>query len=101
MKYFVSYTTKENEVTKELLESIAKVLKQKGEVYIDLIDNDSINKQERVINELDNSDVFLLIETKSVYDSAWVQIELEKAKSRQIDIQILSITDINAIISEK
>lgn len=101
MKYFVSYTTKDNEVTKELLESIAKVLKQKGEVYIDLIDNDSINKQERVINELDNSDVFLLIETKSVYDSVWVQIELDRAKSHQIDIQILSITDINDLISKK
>lgn len=94
MRYFISYTMKDNEITKSTLERIRKVFLPKGKVYIDILDNDSDNKQERVINELDNSDVFVLIETKLVYDSEWVQIEIERAKARNIEIQILSVAEI-------
>jgi hypothetical protein len=94
MKYFVSYTTRDKEVTKELLSIFSKQLEKSGNVFIDIIDNDSFDKQLRVIEELENSDLMILIETKSIYQSEWVALEIEKAKSRQIPIRKVSINEL-------
>jgi hypothetical protein len=95
MKYFVSYTTRDKEVTKELLSIFSKQLEKSGNVFIDIIDNDSFDKQLRVIEELENSDLMILIETKSIYQSEWVALEIEKAKSRQIPIRKVSINELS------
>jgi hypothetical protein len=95
MKYFVSYTTRDKEVTKELLAIFSKQLEKSGNVFIDIIDNDSLDKQTRVIEELENSDLMILIETKSIYQSEWVALEIEKAKARQIPIRKISINELN------
>lgn len=94
MRYFVSYTTKDKVITKELLTKFSYKLKENGEVYIDLIDNDSENKQERVLVELDKCDTFILIESKSIYNSNWVKIELDRAKYLKKEIKILSLESI-------
>ena len=57
MKIFVSYTTRDKDITSELLNTVFFKLRKIGKVYIDLIHNDSINKQQRVLNELDTSDL--------------------------------------------
>jgi len=95
MKYFVSYTTRDKEVTKELLAVFSKQLEKSGNVFIDIIDNDSFDKQSRVIAELENSDLMILIETKSIYQSEWVLLEIEKAKSKQIPIRKISINELS------
>ncbi|MEC4050028.1 hypothetical protein OX284_011355 [Flavobacterium sp. SUN046] len=69
MKYFVSYTTRDKEITPDLLKQFSKEFEKKGEVFIDLLHNDSIDKQSRVLKELDSCDVMILIETNSVYQS--------------------------------
>lgn len=99
MKYFISYTTKDPEITKDLLEKLKETLYPKSEVYIDLIDNDSTDRQARVLAELDKSNVLLLIETESVYDSPWVKIEINRAKSQNIEVRILAIDDVKKFIS--
>lgn len=95
MKYFVSYTTRDKEVTKELLAVFSKQLEKSGNVFVDIIDNDSFDKQTRVIEELENSDLMILIETKSIYHSEWVLLEIEKAKSKQIPIRKISINELS------
>jgi hypothetical protein len=95
MKYFVSYTTRDKEVTKELLAVFSKQLEKSGKVFIDIIDNDSIDKQARVMEELENSDLMILVESKSIYQSEWVTLEVEKAKSKQIPIKKISIYDLS------
>ena len=98
MKYFVSYTTRDKEVTKDLLSVFSKHLEKSGTVFIDIIDNDSFDKQARVIAELENSDLMVLIETKSIYQSEWVALEIEKAKLRNIPIRKVSINELSNFI---
>ncbi len=95
MKYFISYTTRDNEVTIDLLQAFSNKLSRHGEVFIDIINNSSIDRQARVISELENSDLMILIESKSIYESEWVALEIDKAKSKQIPIKTISIKQLN------
>lgn len=97
MKYFISYTTRDKEITKELLLKFAKQLNLIGEVYTDLINNNSQNKQERVMNELDDSNVLILIDTFSIHKSQWVQIELARAKAKKLPVLKISIDEVVSI----
>ena len=98
MKYFVCYTTRDEEVTISLLEIFSKKLSNHGDVFIDIIDNNSTDKQLRVINELESSDLVILIESKSIYQSEWVALEINKAKSRKIPIRIVPIEELSNFI---
>ena len=86
MKIFVSYTTRDKDITSELLNTVFFKLRKIGKVYIDLIHNDSINKQQRVLNELDTSDLVLLIKSDKNILSKWVRIETERANKKLIPI---------------
>lgn len=94
MKHFVCYTTRDKEVNFELLQSFSNELKKIGDVFIDLIDNDSEDKQSRVLSELDSSDVLVLIETSNIYKSEWVTIELNRAKEKGIPIRTVKASEI-------
>lgn len=97
MKCFVSYTTRDKEITKELLSNFADKLMKFGEVFIDIINNNSEDKQARVISELDNSDLLILIKTKSIYKSKWVSLEIERANSKKIPIRGILVEDLKNI----
>jgi hypothetical protein len=99
MKHFVCYTTRDKEVNSTFLQSFSNVLKKEGEVFIDLIDNDSEDKQCRVLSELDNSDILVLIETSNIYKSEWVSIELERAKAKGIPIRIVKLYEIQKYLT--
>lgn len=96
MKYFVSYTTRDKEVTVSLLEQVFKKLTPSGTVFIDILHNDSPNKQERVFQELDNSDLLVLIETENVYKSKWVQLEINRANASKTPIHIFQLKDLES-----
>lgn len=97
MKYFISYTTRDEEITIDLLQSLSAELEKSGQVFVDIIDNDSLDKQERVISELDSSDTLILIESKGIYESKWVAIELERAEAKKIPIKKIKIEDLSNI----
>ena len=87
-----SATTRKIRVVRlEAKRNVSRELEKKGEVFIDLLHNDSIDKQSRVLKELDSSDVLILIETNSVYQSEWVVLEIEQANAIPIPIQIMSL----------
>jgi TIR domain len=94
MRIFVAYTTIDKEISREFLLSLRKRVSIAGKVFIDLIDNDSTDKQERVISELDNSDILLLVNTQNVSKSKWVSIELDRAEERKIPIIMLSPAEV-------
>ena len=98
MKCFVSYTTRDKEVTADLLQAFATELRKTSEVYIDMIDNNSVDKQGRVISELDNSNILVLIESESIYKSEWVRIELERAALKKIPIRKIKMEELKNII---
>lgn len=95
MNIFVSYTTKDQEVTLHSLTEVSIKLKQIGYVYIDLINNNSLNKQKRVFDELDNSDVLILLVSPNVYKSKWVIKEIERANLQLIPVVPFTINEIN------
>lgn len=94
MKYFISYTTRDEEITIDLLKSFSAEMEKYGQVFVDIIDNNSFDKQKRVFFELDSSDTLILIESKSIYQSNWVLTELERAESKHIPVKKISVEDL-------
>jgi hypothetical protein len=86
MKIFVSYTTRDYYIDRELLECVSKVLLEFGEYYIDMLHNDSSNKQSHVDIMLSQAKSLLLISSSSVNESEWVQWELQEAERYRIPI---------------
>lgn len=100
-KIFVSYTTRDKYVTNSLLFAIESLLRPMGKCYIDILHNDSSNKQERVEQELKTSNLVLLVKSESAYSSIWVARELLLAKYhniRVVDVQISSADSEQSII---
>ena len=91
VKVFVSYTVRDSIVTKELLNQVQRMLTTFSEPYIDLIHNDSVDKQARVKQELIKSDIVLLLESDATLVSPWVQWELESALSLGIVVKSICI----------
>jgi len=78
-KIFVIYTTIDSYINKELLLKINEDLKQYGNVFIDLIHNNSENKQEYVLQMLYESSHIVIVETPKIRESKWAQMELKIA----------------------
>ena len=75
MRIFVSYTTRDNYINLERLKDVEKVIKQFGHVYIDLLHNNSKNRQRRVEDELALSSTVVFLRTPAVYKSFWFMKE--------------------------
>lgn len=86
MNLFVSYTTRDDYINRELLEKISEVISEYGSHYIDLIHNDKQDKQRHVELMLSKSNLVLLIVSNSINESKWVKWELSEAKQRNIPI---------------
>ena len=89
MNIFVSYTTRDKVIDRQLLEDASEILSAYGSFYIDLLHNDSQDKQAYVCHMLSQSDVLVLIESCSIKESSWVLWELCEAE--RIGIPVLYI----------
>ena len=94
MRIFVSYTLKDGYLDTSVLSQVKELYRNSDSCYIDILDNDSVDKQGRVEQELQSADVLLLIETPMVMESKWVRHELNVAKNRNI---LIIKSDINNI----
>lgn len=86
MRIFVSYTTRDHYIDRELLKSASEVLSDFGPSYIDLLHNDSVDKQLHVELMLSQAQLLVLISSNSINESEWVQWELREAKRSGIPI---------------
>lgn len=86
MKIFVSYTTRDDDIQNNYLLDKYSLLSKYGDVYIDLLHNDSVEKQKRVFDELATSNLLVVIESESINDSKWVKREVKMAQEKQIPI---------------
>ncbi|MGK0150234.1 hypothetical protein [Pseudomonas putida] len=84
MKIFISYTIRDNIVTRDFLTYLEPKIADLGDIYIDLIHNHSENKQARVESELQQADIFLLLHTDSIKNSPWARWEIVTAESLDI-----------------
>lgn len=85
-KIFISYTIRDGKINRDFLNQLQQRISFNCDVYIDLIHNDSINKQERVFKELICSDFMVLIRTERIESSEWVELEILLAKELKIPI---------------
>lgn len=86
MKIFVSYTTRDYYINRELLELVSELLSDYGSYYIDLLHNNSQDKQRHVELMLSQAQILILISSDSINKSKWVQWELFEAKKNGIPI---------------
>lgn len=85
-KIFISYTIRDEIINVDFLLNIERRINAIGSPFIDLLHNDSLNKQARVFNELMNSDIFILLKTKEILNSEWVEKEISLANKIKIPI---------------
>ncbi|UMO86452.1 toll/interleukin-1 receptor domain-containing protein [Pectobacterium sp. PL64] len=102
MKIFISYTTRDNIITSDFLVELESRISDLGCLYIDLLHNNSEDKQARVENELQQADIFLLLNTASIRVSPWVKWEIDTAKSNNIYNIKINVTpsNSNAVFNE-
>lgn len=89
MSIFVSYTTRDSYVDRNTLKMVSGVLSNYGPHYIDLLHNDASEKQRHVEEMLSHAQLMILIRSRSVEKSEWVQWELSEAK--KIGIPIIEV----------
>ena len=81
IKRFVCYTQRDLEITEDLLLAYKRQQPLNVDTFVDVLDNDSCNRQERVNAELYVADDVHLINSPSALDSFWVQYELRIARA--------------------
>ena len=97
MLVFCSYTLRDGLVTIEKLRKLKELISKSADCYIDILDNDSIDKQERVVEELSKAQLVLVLMSPDLKKSAWVQEEYRIANENNIPIVEISINHINDI----
>ncbi|MEH0086342.1 TIR domain-containing protein [Vibrio antiquarius] len=103
MNIFISYTLRDEVITVDHLKSISEVVSDYGKPFVDIIDNDAKDKQKFVIEQLDNSDLVVLLNTDSVSKSKWVRLEIDRANKNNTPVisiplngnKPISLNDIN------
>ncbi len=86
MNIFVSYTTRDRHISTCLLQAVFDVASNFGSPYIDLMHNNSSDKQGYVEFKLSESNMVVLLLSDSIWESKWVQWELNEAKSLGIPV---------------
>lgn len=87
MKLFVCYTMRDGELTPSLLRKVERMFMAAGHtIFIDYLNNDSEQKQERVMAELRCCDKVILLETSKVRDSEWASLELAYARKNHKEV---------------
>lgn len=89
-KKFVSYTLMDGSISINHLERLKTQVPLSCDTYIDILDNDSVDKQKRVDNELYLCDGLILIDTPRVLQSDWVNYELSVIKKLRKSINTLN-----------
>lgn len=85
-KIFFSYTLRDGILDKSLLKNICELLSPICDVFADVIHNDSVDKQKRVIDELRSSQYVVVLDTPLINESPWVNIEIDEANKMRIPI---------------
>jgi hypothetical protein len=101
MNIFVSYTTRNNEVTIDSLINFSNKISPFGKIFIDLIDNNSNDKQGRINEELKKTELLILIRSKSSLHSEWVKFELESAEKLKIPVIEFDIAEMDDLTKDE
>jgi len=81
-KIFLIYTTYDKMVNKETLDKMCKELEEYGDVFVDLLHNNALNKQEYVLQKLLEATSIVLVNSPEIMGSRWAQLEIKLAKEQ-------------------
>ena len=95
MLVFCSYTLRDGLVTIEKLRKLKELISKSADCYIDILDNDSIDKQKRVLEELSKAQLVLVLMSPDLKKSVWVKEEYRIANEKKIPIVEININHIN------
>ena len=105
IKIFVSYTLRDNLLSKAKLNDFKNALKKLKflTTYIDILDNNnSISPQNEVIDRLIKADIVWLIHSSDeIFKSEWVSKEIQIAEENNKSVHYLDIETIDNIIYAK
>ena len=96
----------DSHINNKTLRMVELSLSGASDIFIDALHNDSEDKQCRVEEELQSSQIMLLIKSSSIYKSKWVNRELKIARINNIPIvsvnfvENLSFPDIKTMIRD-
>lgn len=90
-KLFFSYTLRDAVVNSSLLSELYTALVKKYDIFIDLLHNDSMDKQARVLNELKTSQYVFVLRTPLIGESNWVKIEINEAKKMGVPLFFIEL----------
>ena len=97
IKRFVCYTQRDPVITEDLLLVYKRQQPLNVDTFVDVLDNDSCNRQERVNAELYAADDVHLINSPSALDSYWVQYELRIARALGTPVKYVYPSSISKI----
>ena len=88
-KIFFSYTFRDKIINKEFFLLLRNWVEEQGySCYIDYLDND-YNKdgfQSKLVEELQDSNYFFILDSEEYHSSEWAQKELEEAKAKNVNL---------------
>lgn len=90
---FISYSLKGGFITLSDLQKIKTFFSTKYNCFIDALDNDSDDKQSRVLQELANAQIFVLLNSPAVAESEWVKMEISIARKRNMHFVVIDVKE--------
>lgn len=93
-KVFISYTLRDENVTIEKLQALKRQMPLSCDSFVDIIDNDSVDKQARVDKELLECDSFMQVKSPTIGESDWAFYEIMRAWMRMIPVNVIDANSI-------
>ena len=102
-KIFFSYTFRDKTINKDFFLLLRYWVENQGySCYIDYLDND-YNKdgfQEKLVEELQDSNLFFVLDSEEYHSSEWARKELEEAKANKLTIVTMLSRKLKKYIQE-
>lgn len=93
-KVFISYTMRDENVTIKKLQALKRQMPLSCDSFVDIIDNDSEDRQARVDKELWECDSFMQVRSPSIGESDWALYETMRAWTRMIPVNVIDANSI-------
>ena len=93
-KVFISYTLRDENVTIEKLQALKRQMPLNCDSFVDIIDNDSEDRQARVDKELWECDTFMQVKSPTIGESDWALYEIMRAWTRMIPVNVIDANSI-------
>lgn len=93
-KIFISYTLRDNNLTIEKLQALKRQMSLDCDSFVDIIDNDSKDRQARVERELHGCNKLIQISSPRLLESPWALHEFFEASTRKIPIDRIDVKSI-------